>query len=159
VRGEMWPSHLALEHLELVPQHHDLDLLCVLGAKAQEDELKGPAQGPVQEGHDHEVARLGFHGPRRLWHPTEPAWAPRCNRSKGRLLSVDSSFRHRHGDGAEPKGDRSHKGPVVAEGPSAPSDLSAGEMTRAAHHGGGIGSSATRREHRVRPSGPEDQGG
>jgi hypothetical protein len=54
----------------------------ILLSVAQEDELKGPAQGPLQEGHDHEVARLGFHGPRRLRHPTEPAWAPRCNRSK-----------------------------------------------------------------------------
>jgi hypothetical protein len=70
VGGEIWPWDLASEHLELVAQDHDLYLLRALRAKAQDHELKESAQGQVQEGHDHEVARLGFHSRRRLGHST-----------------------------------------------------------------------------------------
>ena len=54
-------------------EHDDLDLLCVLGAKLQDDELNQAAKAPVKEGHDHEVARLRLlHRRRRLRHASEP---------------------------------------------------------------------------------------
>jgi len=87
---EIRARHLASEHLELMAEHDDLDLLCVLGAKPQDDELNQAAKGPVQEGHNHEVARL--HRRRRLRHAFEPP-VPHRERATSR---IDSSFRHPH---------------------------------------------------------------
>ena len=48
----MRPCHLASEHLQLVAKHHDFDLLGILGAKCQDDDLKESAQSPVEQGND-----------------------------------------------------------------------------------------------------------
>jgi hypothetical protein len=43
VKGEIRPCYLASEHLQQVAEHHDLDLLGILGAKRQDDDIKESA--------------------------------------------------------------------------------------------------------------------
>ena len=50
MEGEIRPSYLASEHLQLMAEHHDLDLLGIFGAKRQDDELEESAQSPIEEG-------------------------------------------------------------------------------------------------------------
>jgi hypothetical protein len=44
---------LAFQHPQLVAQHTDLDLLCLLGAHPQHKQLQQPAQHPVQKRQHH----------------------------------------------------------------------------------------------------------
>jgi hypothetical protein len=67
VRLEVRPLHLAVEDVELVSEHHDLDLLCVLGAQGKDCELQKAAQDPIAQRQDDEV-RFRLHGRGRLRH-------------------------------------------------------------------------------------------
>ena len=44
---------LAFENTDLVPEHHDLDVLVRLGSTARHDEAEEPAQAEVEEGEGH----------------------------------------------------------------------------------------------------------
>jgi hypothetical protein len=67
VELEVRPLHLAIEDVELVSEHHDLDLLCVLGAQGKDGQLQKAAQDPIAQRQDDEV-RFRFHGRGRLRH-------------------------------------------------------------------------------------------
>jgi hypothetical protein len=99
VEGEVRPCDLASEHLELMAEHDDLDLLGIFGTKSEDDELKDPAQRPIEQRREDEVACLGLHGKRRLRHHTELAGAPRRSR-ESRPARVGASFRHPQGRAA-----------------------------------------------------------
>jgi hypothetical protein len=68
VQLEIRLLHLAVEDVELMAQHHDLDLLCFLGAQGEDGKLKKAPQNPIAKRHDDEMARFRFHGRRRLRH-------------------------------------------------------------------------------------------
>jgi hypothetical protein len=44
---------LTFEDLNLVPQHHDLDVLVRLGSTARDNEAEEPAHPGIEEGEDH----------------------------------------------------------------------------------------------------------
>jgi TetR/AcrR family transcriptional regulator, mexJK operon transcriptional repressor len=85
---KLWLCDLALKHLELVAQNYDFDLLSVCGAKSKDDELEDPAQRPVEQRQDDEVACLWLHRQRMLRHrsSSEEGWS-----------EANSSFRHPQG--------------------------------------------------------------
>jgi hypothetical protein len=41
-------------------EHDDLDLLGIFGAKSEDDELKDPAQRPIEQRQEDDVASLGL---------------------------------------------------------------------------------------------------
>jgi hypothetical protein len=52
-RAKLRTVDLALEHVQLVAQHEDLDLLCTLRAHPQHEQLKQPPRQPVQKRQQH----------------------------------------------------------------------------------------------------------
>jgi predicted AAA+ superfamily ATPase len=62
--GFIRPAHLAIEHMELVAKHQDLDLFGLIGAEREDDDLKEPTKTPVEEREDKEVSGCGLHGER-----------------------------------------------------------------------------------------------
>jgi hypothetical protein len=65
---ELWPLHLAVEDVELVAEHQDLDLFGFLGAQGKDGELEKAPQDPIAKRQDEEVARFGRHWRERLGH-------------------------------------------------------------------------------------------
>lgn len=59
--SEGWPAHLPSQHVQLVAEYEDLDLLSSVGAQGKQDELKDASQSPVEERQDDEVVLLGSH--------------------------------------------------------------------------------------------------
>jgi hypothetical protein len=69
----MWPGYLAAEHVELVAEKEELDLLDLLGAQRQDDQLKETAQTPIEESEDNEMGLLWFHSRERIGRTTMPS--------------------------------------------------------------------------------------
>jgi hypothetical protein len=64
---------LAAQFGQLVTQHHDLDVLLVSPAQAQDRELHGAARCPVQEAEHHERPRWRIDAPSGNLHPPPEA--------------------------------------------------------------------------------------
>lgn len=58
---KVWPPHLPSQHVQLVAEYKDLDLLSPVGAQGKQDELKDTSQSPIEERQDDEVTLLGSH--------------------------------------------------------------------------------------------------
>jgi hypothetical protein len=51
--SELGPLYLAVQHVELVAEHGDLDILGVLASRASEQHAEEPARHEVEEGQGH----------------------------------------------------------------------------------------------------------
>jgi hypothetical protein len=50
---QLWPTDLAAQNLELVPQHHQLDVLHARATTAADEQTKQRSDSEVEEGEEH----------------------------------------------------------------------------------------------------------
>jgi hypothetical protein len=61
---QLRPAHLAAQHRQLVPEHHDLQLFELLRPKTQRRELQNATKHEVAERPEHELLQDGGTGAR-----------------------------------------------------------------------------------------------